>query len=192
MENSTFKEYIKPALVLVVICLVVSFALSQTFALTKPIIEANEAKAADAARALVLPEGGSFSAYEGTLNEGVVDYYIADNGAGVACTSTAKSFGGTITVMVGIDSVGAITGVTVTKHADTPGLGTKAMTVEYLSQYNGKTAADVIPDMGAIGQDNIKNNSNMDAITGATISSNGVYHSVQGALAQFEIAGGVN
>lgn len=192
MENSTFKEYVKPALVLVVICLVVSFALSQTFALTKPIIEANEAKAADTARALVLPEGGSFSAYEGTLNEGVVDYYIADNGAGAACTSTAKSFGGTITVMVGIDSVGAITGVTVTKHADTPGLGTKAMTVEYLSQYNGKTAADVIPDMGAIGQDNIKNNSNMDAITGATISSNGVYHSVQGALAQFEIAGGVN
>lgn len=192
MENSTFKEYVKPALVLIIICLVVSFALSQTFALTKPIIEANEAKAADEARALVLPEGGSFSAYEGDLNEGIVDYYIADNGAGVACTSTAKSFGGTITVMVGIDEAGAIRGVTVTKHADTPGLGTKAMTVEYLDQYNGKIAADVIPDMGAVGEDNIKYNANMDAITGATISCNGVYHSVQGALAQFEIAGGVN
>lgn len=192
MGNSTFKEYIKPALVLVCICLVVSFALSQTFAMTKPIIAANEAKAADEARALVLPEGGAFSPYEGTLNEGIVDYYIADNGAGVACTSTAKSFGGTMTVMVGIDASGAITGVTVTKHADTPGLGTKAMTVEYLGQYNGKTAADVIPNMAAVGQDNIKKNTNMDTITGATISSNGVYHSVQGALAQFEAAGGVN
>lgn len=192
MGNSTFKEYIKPALVLVVICLVASFALSQTYTLTKPVIEANDAKAADEARALVLPEGDSFTAYDGELNEGIVDYYIADNGAGVACTSTSKSFGGTITVMVGIDANGAITGVTVTNHADTPGLGTKAMTVEYLSQYNGKTAAEIIPDAAAIGTDNIKKNANLDAITGATISSNGVYHSVQGALAQFEAAGGVN
>ncbi|MGN0710642.1 MAG: hypothetical protein ACI4LO_02690, partial [Anaerovoracaceae bacterium] len=104
MGNSTFKEYIKPALVLVVICLVASFALSQTYTLTKPVIEANDAKAADEARAMVLPEGDSFTAYDGELNEGIVDYYIADNGAGAACTSTAKSFGGTITVMVGIDA----------------------------------------------------------------------------------------
>ncbi len=192
MENSTFKEYIKPALVLVVICLVVSFALTQTYAITKPIIEQNAAKAADEARALVLPDGDSFTAYDGKLNDGILDYYIADNKAGVAVTSTAKSFGGTIKVMVGIDAEGAITGVTVTAHSDTPGLGTKAMTVEYLSQYNGKTAADVIPDMANIGQDNIKKNANLDAITGATISSNGIYHSVQGALAQFEAAGGVN
>lgn len=191
MGNSTFKEYIKPALVLVVICLVVSFALSQTFAMTKPTIEANEAKAADEARALVLPEGGTFTAYDGTLNEGILDLFIADNGAGAACTTTSKSFGGTLTVMVGIDAGGAITGVTVTKHADTPGLGTKAFTVEYLSQYNGKTAAEVVPDAAAIGADNIKKNANLDSITGATISSNGVYHAVQGALAQFEAAGGV-
>lgn len=191
MDKTTFREYIKPSLVLFVICLVVSLALSQTYGMTKPIIDANEAKAADEARSLVLPEGGTFAAYDGKLNEGIVDFYIADNGAGVACTTTAKSFGGTMTVMVGIDAKGAITGVTVTKHADTPGLGTKAMTVEYLGQYNGKTSAEVIPDAGAIGQDNIKKNSNMDAITGATISSNGVYHAVQGALAQFEAAGGV-
>ncbi|MPN42472.1 Electron transport complex subunit RsxG [bioreactor metagenome] len=93
--------------------------------------------------------------------------------------------------MVGIDAKGAITGVKVMSHSDTPGLGTKAMTEEYLSQYNGKTAAEIIPDMGAVGQDTIKDNTNLDAITGATISSNGIYHSVQGALAQFEAAGGV-
>ena len=192
MDKTTFREYIKPALVLVIICLVASFALSQTYGITKPIIEQNAAKAADEARALVLPEGGSFTAYEGELVEGVLDYYIADNGAGVACTSTSKSFGGTLTVMVGIDANGAITGVTVTGHADTPGLGTKAMTVEYLAQYVGKTAAEIIPDMAAVGTDSIKKNANMDAITGATISSDGVYHAVQGALAQFEAAGGVN
>ncbi|MFV0517890.1 MAG: FMN-binding protein [Aminipila sp.] len=191
MGNSTFKEYIKPALVLVIICLVVSFALSQTYGITKPIIAQNEAKAADEARALVLPQGGSFTAYSGELNEGIIDFYISDNGAGAAITSTAKSFGGTMTVMVGIDANGAITGVTVTKHADTPGLGTKAMTPEYLSQYTGKTFADVVLDPSSIGAVSIKKNTNLDAITGATISSNGVYYAVQGALAQFEAAGGV-
>ncbi len=191
MGNSTFKEYIKPALVLVIICLVVSFALSQTYGITKPIIAQNEAKAADEARALVLPQGGSFTVYSGELNEGIIDFYISDNGAGAAITSTAKSFGGTMTVMVGIDANGAITGVTVTKHADTPGLGTKAMTPEYLSQYTGKTFADVVLDPSSIGAVSIKKNTNLDAITGATISSNGVYYAVQGALAQFEAAGGV-
>lgn len=192
MENSTFKEYIKPALVLVIICLVVSFALSQTYAITKPIVEANEIKAADEARALVLPEGGSFTAYDGDLNEGIKDFYIADNGAGAAITATSKSFGGTMTVMVGIDADGAITGVTVTGHADTPGLGTKAMTVEYLEQYIGKTAAEIVPDMSSVGMVTIKKNSNLDAVTGATISSNGVYFAIQGALAQYEAVGGVN
>lgn len=192
MGNRNFKEYIKPALVLVIICLVASFALSQTYSVTKPIADANAAKAADEARTLVLPEGDSFTKYSGTLNDGILDYYIADNKTGVAVTSTSKSFGGLIKVMVGINAEGEITGVTVTGHADTPGLGTKAMTVEYLSQYNGKTIKEIVPDAAQIGADTIKKNANLDTITGATISSNGVYHSVQGALAQFDAAGGVN
>nr|WP_315023775.1 FMN-binding protein [uncultured Aminipila sp.] len=191
MENSTFKEHIKPSLVLVIICLVVALALSQVYAITLPLINAITVKTANETRTVVLPKGDAFTAYDGKLQDGIVDYYIADNGAGAAITGTANSYGGLITVMVGIDAKGAITGVKVMSHSDTPGLGTKAQTPEYLSQYIGKTAAEIIPDMGAIGQDTIKNNSNMDAITGATISSNGVYHSVQGALAQFEAAGGV-
>lgn len=191
MENSTFKEHIKPSLVLVIICLVVALALSQVYAITLPLIDAITVKTANETRTVVLPEGDAFTAYDGKLQEGIVDYYIADNGAGAAITGTANSYGGLITVMVGVDAKGAITGVKVMSHSDTPGLGTKAQTPEYLSQYNGKTAAEIIPDMGMVGQDTIKDNANLDAITGATISSNGVYHSVQGALAQFEASGGV-
>ncbi len=186
LNKQNFTEYIKPALVLVSICLVVSFALAQTYAITLPIIEANEQKAADEARALVLPEGDSFTPYEGSLVDGVEGYYVANNKAGVAVTATGKSFGGKLTTMVGIDADGKITGVTVTKHADTPGLGTKAMTVDYLAQYNGKTADEVLVS------ENIKKNPNMIFITGATISSNGVYYSVQAAMKQFQEAGGVN
>lgn len=50
-------------------------------------------------------------------------------------TVSTKSFGGALTEMIGIDADGKITGVEVTSHADTPGLGTKAHDAGYLAQY---------------------------------------------------------
>lgn len=192
MDRNTFVEYIKPALVLVAICLVSSFSLSETYTITKPIVEKNAKIAADKARTLVLPEADAFSENKGKKDAAIFDYYVANNKVGAAITSSAKSFGGLIKVMVGINEDGTIEGVTVTYHADTPGLGTKAMTPEYLSMYKGKTINEVVPDKANAGNDTIKKNSNLDTITGATISSNGVYHSVQAALLQFEATGGVN
>lgn len=191
MDKNVFLEYVKPALVLVIICFVSSFALSETYTITKPTIEKNAKIAADKARMIVMPKGDGFEKYNGKLDPAIVDYYISNNKVGAAITSSAPSYGGTINVMVGINADGTIEGVTVTKHSDTPGLGTKAMTVEYLSGYKGKTIKEVVPDKGSIGTDSIKKNSNLSAISGATVSSNGIYHSVQAALAQFEKAGGV-
>ena len=91
-------------------------------------------------------------------------------------TAHAKGFGGAVKIMVGIDANGAITGVTVTEHAETPGLGTKDMTVEYLSQYNGITEAP-----GA----HINDDANIDAVTGATITANAIYGGVHLALEQY-------
>ncbi len=191
MDKNTFVEYIKPALVLVIICFVSSFALSETYTITKPTIEKNAKIAADKARMVVMPKGDSFTEYTGKLNPAIFDYYIAKNKVGAAITASAPSYGGTIKVMVGVNADGTIEGVTVTSHADTPGLGTKAMTPEYLSIYKGKTINEVVPDKGSIGTDSIKKNTNLNAISGATVSSNGIYHSVQAALAQFEATGGV-
>ena len=183
--NKSFaKEYIAPVVVLFAICLVVSFALAQTYGITAPMIEKINKENADAARAFVLPSGADgFTKYDGDLAEGVTECYIADNDSGIAVTATYKSFGGTLTVMVGVDSDGGVTGVSVMEHADTPGLGTKAMTEEYLSQYSGLTE---------LGADKIKQDTQVDAITGATISSNAVYHTVSEALAQFSEMGGVS
>ena len=176
------KETIFPALVLVIICLVVTLALAATYSVANPIILANQAKAADEARMQVLPEGDSFTAYEGGLVDGVIECYIADNKAGMAITSEYTGFGGAVKVMTGINADGEITGVTVTEHAETPGLGTKAMTVEYLAQYQG---------VGEVVGGHINSDANIDAITGATITSNAVYCSVEEALKQFNECGGV-
>lgn len=182
MKNNTFKTTVAPALVLVIICLVITAALAGTYSVANPIIEENAQKTADEARAKVLPSGDSFTLYDGKLVEGVTECYFADNKTGMAVTATYKSFGGTLTAMVGVDKDGKITGVTVTEHADTPGLGTKAMEEEYLAQYSGVDTA---------GENNIKNDANLDQVVGATISSNAVYQCVSEALQQFKECGGV-
>lgn len=60
MKSKTFKEYIQPVVVLVAICLVITFALAYVNSITSPIIAENSAKAADASRAELLPAATSF------------------------------------------------------------------------------------------------------------------------------------
>ena len=173
-----------PTVVLLIICLVVSGALAFTYQLTAPQIEKINKENADAARLVVLPDADSFTAVEGDLPDGVTEYYVADNGSGVVVTTQNKSFGGLITVMTGFDADGTITGVKVTAHSDTPGLGTKAQDPEYLKKnYVGKTSTD--------NADSIKKDSTVQAVTGATVSSNGIYGAVNKAIAAFSEMGGV-
>ena len=87
MKNSNFKENFIPAIVLVCICLVVSLALAATYNVANPTIIANQQKSADEARMEVLPDGDSFTEYDGKLVNGVDDCYIADNKAGMAVTA---------------------------------------------------------------------------------------------------------
>ena len=70
-------------------------------------------------------------------------------------------------------------------HNDTKGLGTKAHESGYLEQYKGMTEL--------AGADNIKGDSAVTYISGATISSNGVYQGVSVALQQYQaVQGGAN
>ncbi len=170
-----------PTVVLLLICLVVSGALALVYQVTAPAIAKINAQKAAEARQLVLPEADGFKPFEGKLPEGVIEYYLADNGSGVVVTAQNKSFGGTLTLMVGFDNEGSITGVSVTKHVDTPGVGTKAMTPDYLEQYKGITKLD---DVGGI-----KLDSQVDEVTGSTVSSNGVYGAVKNAIAAYSEIG---
>ncbi|MDO4552883.1 MAG: RnfABCDGE type electron transport complex subunit G [Bacillota bacterium] len=185
MSENRFSEYIKPTAVLVVICLVVTLVLAATYAATKPVIDENNALRADAARAEVLPEGaGGFSERElgDSPVEGVLEAYQADNGRGMVFTVEERGFGGSLTVMVGIDAEGGVTGVEVTGHSETPGLGTKAMTAEYLFQYIGQKAVSLTGGGDA---------ARIDTVTGATISSEAVFRAVELALRQYAEMGGI-
>lgn len=188
-KNNTFKEYVAPVLVLSIICLVITLALAVTNGVTAPVIEANDKATADANRIALLADADSFTEYTGDLVEAekahVKDVYTADNGAGMVITVVTKSFGGDLTEMIGIDAEGAITGVVVTNHADTAGLGTKAHDPEYLKQYIGIAELQCYA-----AKDEAKAGTGTTYVSGASISSNGVHYGIKVALDQAAAVGG--
>jgi electron transport complex protein RnfG len=100
---------------------------------------------------------------------------------GAAFTVVAPNgYSGDIKVMVGVDTAGAVQGIVILDHRETPGLGAKIETAEFRDQYKGKSLEnpevwDVLKDGGTFKQ-----------ITGATISSRAVTHCVARALEFFE------
>lgn len=182
MTASQKKDMIIPTLVLFLICLVVTGALAFTYQITKPIIDEINIRNANIARGEVLPDAeGAFTEEISEKSPGILEIYKADNNTGYVFTAVDKGFGGEIIVMAGINEKGEITGVKVTSHGETPGLGTKAMTADYLSQYKGKIA---------ITRSNESDKEQIDAVTGATVSSNAIYRAVEVSLSQFKEIGG--
>ena len=106
--------------------------------------------------------------------------------AGYAIKVVASGSQGNIEMMVGVDADGVVTGVSIVKNSETSGIGSKVMTnqptakgVGVLDQFEGKTAADAPLNVGT----------NVDAISGATVSSKGVTTGVNAALAVAGVIG---
>ena len=164
-----------PIIVLSGICLVVSVLLAGVYTITLPIITERAAAAAENAKAVVLPDGTSFAAYEGTLVEGVSEVHIAENGAGIVCVTNTKGFGGGVELMVGINNKKEVTGIQVMNHAETPGVGTNALTDEYIAKFTGVTSGDAV-----------------DAFSGATFTSKAVKSAVDAAILQYDVTQGAS
>ena len=106
------KEYLAPAVVLTLICAVISFLLGLTNEATKDRIAENEIKAANAARIEVLPGAQDFEDVTFFIDN--PDYegyslYRETSGLGYAVTTKAKGYGGDITVVTGISAEGKVT-----------------------------------------------------------------------------------
>jgi electron transport complex protein RnfG len=163
-----------PTVILLAICLVITFALAFVNQVTAPVIEAGQIAAANAVRARVLPGGGAFTELTGIpLPDGVSEAYQADNGSGFVFRSAAKGFGGNVTYMIGIDASGNVTGIEMFSHNETPGLGTKVADENFLGAFYG--AAD--PD-------------EPDGITGATRTTESLRNSLKQAKAAYELVKG--
>lgn len=187
MQNKTFKLYIAPVVVLFLICLVISAGLALTYAVAHPVIVENTKKMEDEVRQELLPAADSFTEYDGDLlksEDGKVEVKsasLANNGAGVVFNVDTKSFGGTLSEMIGVDAEGKITGVKVTNSSDTPGVGTKAASEDHLGQYQG---------LAELTSTSAKSDQNVQAVGGASVSSNAIHYGVYEALEQFKMMGG--
>lgn len=119
----------------------------------------------------LLPGSTSFAPeeFDAEQNSAIKSVYKAENG--YVIESTAYGYNGDVVLMVGVSNEGKVTGVVVKDMQETRGLGAKVLTdVPFLAQYL-LTGGDA--EVGT----------NVDALTGATVSSKAVTKAVNSAVA---------
>lgn len=98
--------------------------------------------------------------------------------------STFRGYSGEITLAIGINKSGQLSGVRVLHHTETPGLGDKIQSnkTDWLLSFNGKTYQKSEQQRWDVK----KNGGDFDAFTGATITPRAVVLAVKDALIYFE------
>lgn len=174
------KNVLAPAAILFIICVVVAAALAGTNALTKDRIAQAALAKAEESRMVVLPGAESFEeAADGS-------HYIGKAGGntvGYVFETESKGYGGTVRVMTGISAEGDITGVVILSHSETPGLGANAERESFREQFKQ-------PAANSTGIQVVKfqapNEGEIQAMTGATITSTAVTNAVNSAIELYQ------
>lgn len=160
------------------ICAVVALLLGSVNYVTEPIIEAMKAEKTRAAMAQVL-QAEDYQAVE-TDAANVRALYRAVAGGeevGYVVEVTSNGFGGAISMVVGVDMSGTVTGVAVTDNSETANVGTKVVgNQDVLDRFIGMSYGE-----GGITVNSGTNR--FDGVSGATVSSRGVTAGVNAALA---------
>lgn len=184
------REIFKLTVVLAIICSAAATALALVYNLTKdPIAYQQRLKRLAAIRA-VQPDYDNepdkdfvdLKTNRGAEdNEGLTRFYITKKGSantGVVFSVSAAGYGGPIELMLGINPEGTITGIQILKHTETPGLGAKITEEKFLQQFTAKNAQNTTWTLKKDGGD-------IDQISGATISPQGVVKAISEGLILF-------
>lgn len=195
-------ENLKYILTLTIICAVTASLLTGVYLLTRPAILNQKAKAQEQALKQVLPEAGYF---EPVAKDGQISYFRAylsshqEKILGYAFQAQAQGYSSIIETMAGMDAQGTITGIKILSQNETPGLGAKIDEVLvkktlwqavkgffapakelpgpsaqpwFCAQFKGKKIKDLIVRK-------TPTKKNIQAITGATISSQSLTDAVR-------------
>ena len=175
------QEVVKPAVVLLLISAVAAACLGVVSEVTKEPIAIQNEKTLNESMQAVMPEASSFEQLDVEPTGTITAVYQADNGGYVITTETS-GFGGVVATMVGIDADGVITGLRVTSHSETPGLGAKATEPSFYEQFVGKSGSVTVT----------KDGGEIVPITSSTITSRAVCSGAQEALDWVAENGGAN
>lgn len=170
--QSTFLYVLRLAATLLIITALVAAALAGVNAITKEAIAANQARKTQQALAIVLPEVSQLEKMELIGDTGMVNaVYVS--GDSYAVEVAPNGFAGAVTMMVGIHA-GKVTGISIINHGETPSLGAEAAAKNakgesFRSQFVGQSGTLAVGDQ-------------IDALSGATITSKAVTDGVNAAL----------
>ena len=142
----------------------------------------------DASEALSILEENGYTSDEITeIAEGVDD--SGETVGYVINVTSREAYDGDLEVSVGIATDGTVKGIEMLSISETAGLGMKADEADFKDQFKDKKVEKFsYTKSGESGDDKI------DAISGATITTNAVTNAVDSALVYFqnELGGGVN
>ncbi len=174
--NKAFK-FIYPTLILAAICLIVSLALSSTNALTKDkIADINNENTKKAMSRVLKADNYTEETFDGKT------YYIANDGGaptGYIFITSANGYGGEVKVMTAVLPDKTVKAVEILDiSSETPGLGQNAAKENFYGQFSSKCSGITVVKSGAD-----ENKNEINAVTGATITSRAVTKSVNEALA---------
>lgn len=167
---------VRLVLAVVVACVASAAGLSLTYAATAERIAEQERIARDRSLEAALPGSASFEEIddEDVVDEGaeltedvlVAAYCAYDEGGehiGWGVHVAPRGYGGAIQMVVGLERDGKVAGVSIISMQETPGLGTRIGEESFLAQFTSWTSATIEEDAKGL-----------DAVSGATKSSNGV------------------
>lgn len=190
MAGKQKNEFVQLGGILCAITLVVALALGAVNAVTEgPIAEQNAQKIKDSLENVMpgaeseqidVPEGTTVTTETKNATSVTIlsAYKMTKDGADAGyCVEVGPTgFGGAVDTMVGIDSDGNVTGISViSASSETPGLGARSTEPEFQAQFAGQVGTEVAVT---------KDGGSIDALTGATITSRAVSEGVV-AAAQF-------
>ena len=189
-------KILKNTLILTAITLIAGLGLGLVHEITlNPIAQAQETAKKEAWQA-VFPDAKLDELKETDVDQKAAKQAISDLGVhatfdevctvgdtGYVITTTDKDgFGGNIQITVGIKKDGTINGVSILSISETAGLGMKATEPSFYNQYvNKKADKFVVSKDGGDGEQ-------IDALSGATITSRAVTGAVYTALGYYQNA----
>ena len=170
---------VKSIVVLTVISLVVALALAGVNALTAPLVEAQEREATRAALAEVYPSEAEFTQLNvkdyGALPTTVTEAYGFSDGGYVIKVSTS-GFSAGLVVICGIDAEGKITGAKCLASGETESV-TGKKEYSYGESFVGVSSSGI---------------DGVDAISGATYTSNGYKRALKDAMSAVSVISSAN
>lgn len=199
------KSIIKDTITLTLITLIAGVLLGAVYEITKAPIENQQAMAKEEAYKEVFEDADSFEVV--STEDPELNSYISENGLsaqsidevmdvkdasgesiGYAFTvTTSEGYGGDITFSMGVKNDGTLNGISILSISETAGLGMKANTDEFKSQFKDKNVSSFsYTKTGAVSDDQI------DALSGATITTNAVTNGVNAGLLAFQYLEGGN